>query len=143
MFATVEDEEHSFEEDGSGDRNCADDEDCDDESGSGEGEIIQTFQIFNIETDCTTSFLGSREHPEVETEHPSIPHVPSIHTSNADKPERGGDTIHLDETAPPPTPDSASSLKEWRAKRLIITYFLPIVMAWFGGSLSAAVSDLL
>lgn len=43
------------------------------------------------------------------------------------------------------TTSGSSSSREtsWRTKRLIIAYFLPIAMAWFGGSISGAVADLL
>lgn len=80
---------------------------------------------------------------ENDTEAPLAPKVPT-HTTNIEKTDDHHITNeHHPETSPPPTPDSASTLKHWREKRILITYFLPIVMAWFGGSLSAAVSELL
>lgn len=38
---------------------------------------------------------------------------------------------------------SSPSSQEWRTKRLIFTYFMPLVLAWFGGSISGVVADLL
>lgn len=38
---------------------------------------------------------------------------------------------------------TSSSTTTWKEKRLIISYFLPIVMAWFGGSLGSAIVELL
>jgi hypothetical protein len=53
----------------------------------------------------------------------------------------------IDVTSPPnetheAEPKSASTTT-WKETRLVISYFLPIVMAWFGGSISSAIVELL
>lgn len=58
--------------------------------------------------------------------------------------------IIIDETKEPKEPNEptssanpSTSRESWRKMRMIVTYFLPIVMAWLGGSISGAIADLL
>lgn len=140
-LSTVDSNEESYEHSGSGEY----DGDDDDDSGSGlGGKIFKHSSTLNkLLIILINNFADTRTTDlESETEPPIVSKVPT-QTSNAETKEDHSKESHHPETVPPPTPDSASSLKHWREKRLLITYFLPIVMAWFGGSISAAVSDLL
>lgn len=55
------------------------------------------------------------------------------------------DSVDINEHNQETKSTSGSSSREtsWKTKRLMFTYFLPIVMAWFGGSIGSAVADLL
>lgn len=141
LFTDVTDD--SEPESGSGDGREDDDEDD-----SGSGKLNR-----KVSSDCVANFIsisaGFNQYPESdEDESPSPPHID--HGTRRPIPEihNGIDTDHStddpDITEPKSHSGSESSTREtWRAKRLILTYFVPIVMAWFGGSISGAVADLL
>lgn len=79
---------------------------------------------------------------------PGIRHVPEVTRNNIDdnSQESHSEDPDLNESSRETKPASGSSSSpegSWRTKRLILTYFLPIVMAWFGGSIGGAVADLL
>jgi hypothetical protein len=139
-YSSVDNNEDTYEHSGSGGE--YDDDDDDDDSGSGDGGKILKFKLILLDY-LFEIFIAARiTDIDASTEEPTIVQKVPTHTTNTDK----NDDHHINnelhpETSPPPTPDSASS--HWREKRIIITYFLPIVMAWFGGSISAAVSELL
>lgn len=79
---------------------------------------------------------------------PGIRHVPEVTRNNIDNSQESpSEDPDLSESSRETKPASGSSSPSrdgsWRTKRLILTYFLPIVMAWFGGSIGSAVADLL
>lgn len=78
---------------------------------------------------------------------PGIRHVPEVTRNNIDdSQESHSEDPDLSESSRETKPASGSASSRegsWRTKRLILTYFLPIVMAWFGGSIGSAVADLL
>lgn len=86
-------------------------------------------------------------HTPIDTSTSTRHNIHEVHQNNVDEDRRKG--IDGDEDVrPPPTETrevetSSSSSTTWKQKRLIISYFLPIVMAWFGGSLNSAIVELL
>lgn len=84
------------------------------------------------------------DNPTIIPPHDPVINRNNIEHSQPESPAPGDPDVHerSNETRPASDKSSASS-REWKAKRLIITYFLPIVMAWLGGSISGAVADLL
>lgn len=150
FLPSTEDSDDTYES-GSGDGSGTDDDPDDDES-SGEKKRL-SFQI-HILTEHFAQFSGLDPYPDED--HPAIipPHIPidpsrtNVHEINRNdlehSPETPGDPDITEQSRETKTSaGSSSSSREWRTKRLIITYFLPIVMAWFGGSISGAVADLL
>lgn len=154
LSSLVDDTDDAYES-GSGSGSGIDDED-DDDSGSGKLSTL-TFWQFVYNKFSFSTFLGLGTYtdeiqpaipPQFNPIDPGTRHV-NVHDVNRNNiddehsSETPGDpdiTEHSRESKPT---SGASSSREWRAKRLIITYFLPIVMAWFGGSISGAVADLL
>lgn len=153
LFAFTEDSDDHYES-GSGSGSGIDDDDDDD---SGSGKTLFAFQIFfNIKLFLIISGLGSYpdefQPPIVPPSNPIDPgtrHItPEETTNNIDvehKPTSPDDPDITDHSRESKTSGSSSSSREtsWRTKRLMFTYFLPLVMAWFGGSIGSAVADLL
>lgn len=150
---STEDSEDHYES-GSGSGSGIDDDD-DDDSGSGEISIdINCLSTQLIPFNRISSGLNAYPdeiQPDIIPPHnptdPGTRHNTNTHDvvrNNIDDEHSSTDDQDLTEGAREPKTHSGSSSREtWRAKRLILTYFLPIVMAWFGGSISGAVADLL
>ncbi|KAL7021750.1 hypothetical protein ACKWTF_012006 [Chironomus riparius] len=127
------DNDDGSEESGSGSGSGIDDEDDDDGSG---------IQIVDPESPVTFS-----------TETPPSGTRPSNNNNNIDLNTNNNDMNFntIDETKEDSDPDidetreakTSTASSSWKTKRLIFTYFLPIVMAWFGGSISNAITELL
>ena len=137
-------------ESGSGSGSGIDDED---EIENGSGNYWITFMSnlnFHMLTHPGIGSYPEENQPAIIPPHNPIDvsrHIPEINGNKID-------TEHSSET--PGDPDiyeqsretktsagSSPSSQEWRTKRLIFTYFMPLVLAWFGGSISGAVADLL
>jgi hypothetical protein len=87
-------------------------------------------------------------HNSVDTSPGTRHNVHEVDQNNVDEDRRKG--INGDEDVRPPPSEtnevetrSSSSSTTWKQKRLLISYFLPIVMAWFGGSINSAIVELL
>ena len=151
LLSTEEGEDNYESGSGSGSGVYGDDED---EAGSGKLWITfinkLNFQRF--------SYPGIGSYPQ-EIQPAIVPPHNPIDTSvpRHDVPEIGGNDIDIEHN-PNTSGDSdineqsretktsagsSPSSQEWRTKRLIFTYFMPLVLAWFGGSISGAVADLL
>lgn len=122
-------------------------------------QVRRKFSIYLIQilTEIFQLFKGMDAYDPNETPQTVPPHNPidinagtRINVNDVNKndlehsPEAPGDPDIADNSHETKiSAGSSSTSREWRTKRLIITYFLPIVVAWFGGSISGAVADLL
>jgi hypothetical protein len=129
----------------------------DDEDSEGSGEFCESENGIKSSLLISTFHTGMPHYPE-HPEQPITPPYSPIDTSSSDVIGHGInrnniDDDHSSEVDPDITKEtedeesnktsSSTSSSTWKTKRLIITYFLPLVMAWFGGSISSAISELL
>lgn len=153
LLSITDDSEEPEPESGSGSGSGIDDSDDDD--GSGEFDKIKALKFyFNL------FWFLSGFNPYSEPEPPiTPPHSPidtntriNVHTpvdrNDLDKEDEDRLPVDGDVDVRPPSETNevetrSSSSTTWKEKRLIISYFLPIVMAWFGGSISSAIVELL
>lgn len=137
-------------ESGSGSGSGIDDED---DSEDGSGNRLQTFKN-KLFINSNKIQLGLNGYPDQEPPitPPHSPHIPidtssgtrhNVHEINKNTIDESSSSGDLDISEESDEPKTSSSTSSWKTKRLIITYFLPIVMAWFGGSISSAISELL
>jgi hypothetical protein len=159
IFFSITDDSDEPEPEGSGSGSGIDD--SDDEDGSGEFliklknerkiKIKIKFAGFNSYPDPEQPITPPHPHNPIDTSPGTRHNIHEVTQNNVDEDRRKGSDSDEDVRPPPietnevETRSSSSSLSSttWKQKRLIISYFLPIVMAWFGGSINSAIVELL